>query len=87
MESTENCVKSITLCLKSAAEKSVPSKTIKFKGPKKQASQELLSCLRTVKEAYKIWDNAGKPRSGELFIGNKLTKRALCSQQSLEESN
>ena len=50
MESTEICVKSITSCLKSAAEKSIPSKTIKFKGPKKPVSREVLSCLKTVKK-------------------------------------
>ena len=47
LESTENSVKSISKCLKNAADQAVPSKTVKFKGPKKPVSGEVLSCSKT----------------------------------------
>ena len=85
-ESTESSVNSITSCLKSAADHAVPSKTVKFKGPKKPVSSEVLTRLKRLKESYKKWDNAGKPRTGQLFIENKLAKRELRSQQRIEEA-
>ena len=47
---------------------------------------EVLACLKTVKESYNKWDSAGKPRNGQLFLENKLAKRALRSQQRTEEA-
>ena len=40
LESTENSVESISKCLKNAADQAVPSKTIKFKGPKSQCQEK-----------------------------------------------
>ena len=82
----ESNVDSIMNCLKAAAKKAVPSKTLKLKGPKKRASQEPLERIRKVKLTYKEWVTAGKPSSGQLYIENKLAKRALRSQQRVEEA-
>ena len=59
---------------------------MKLKGPKKRASQELLEHIRNVKLTNNEWVAAGKPSSGQLYVENKLAKRALRSQQRVEEA-
>ncbi|XP_053376405.1 uncharacterized protein LOC128547494 [Mercenaria mercenaria] len=83
---SDDIVKIITTCLKAAADQAVPSKTLKFKGPKRPASKETLSCMKAVKETYKKWEASGKPCYGQLFLENKLAKRALRSQQRTLEA-
>ena len=73
-------------CLLSASKKSVPSKTVKLKGPKKRASQKLLECISKVKATYREWTAAGKPNTGHLYTANKLAKRVLRGQQRVEET-
>ena len=85
MESTEKVVEIITSSLKRAADQAVLSKTLKFEGPKRPVSKEVLICLKTVKETYEKWENAGKPRTGNLFLENKPGKRTLRSRQRIEE--
>ena len=73
-------------CLLSASKKSVPSKTVKLKGPKKRAPQKLLECISKVKATYREWTAAGKPNTGHLYTANKLAKRVLRGQQRVEET-
>ena len=39
-----------------------------------------------MKLTYKEWVTAGKPSSGQLYVENKLAKRALRSQQRVDEA-
>ena len=82
----ERAVDSVINCLKHAAEKAVPVKTLKLKGPKKRVSRKLLKCIQNVKESYRNWVSAGKPGSGQLHHENKLAKRVLRSQQRMENA-
>lgn len=50
----ESTVNLITKCLTAAAQKSVPSKTVKFKEAKQRVSKEVLGCLKKVKETYSV---------------------------------
>lgn len=83
---SDDIIKTITTCLKAAADQAVSSKILKFKGPKRPASKETLSCIKLVKETYKKWEASGKPRYGPLFLENKLAKRTLRSQQRTLEA-
>ena len=85
---TEVCSSIVAVmdCLLSASKKSVPSKTVKLKGPKKKASQKLLECISKVKATYREWTAAGKPNTGHLYTANKLAKRVLRGQQRVEET-
>ena len=78
-------VNSITTCLQIAAQKSVPSKTLSFKGPKRRVSNHILKSLEIVKETYNRWKLAGKPSIGELHAENKLAKKYLRQQQRMQE--
>lgn len=82
----EHAVDTVINCLKRTAEKAVPVKTLKLKGPKKRASKKMLECIQTVKETYRKWVSAGKPGSGQLQYENKLAKRVLRSQQRMENA-
>ena len=82
----ESNVDSIMNFLKQQPKKAVPSKTLKLKGPKKRASRELLEQIRKVKLTYKEWVTGGKPSSGQLYVENKLAKRALRGQRRVEEA-
>ena len=73
----ERAVDSVINCLKHAAEKAVPVKTLELKGPKKRVSRKLLKCIQNVKESYRNWVSAGKPGSGQLHYENKFAKRVL----------
>ena len=85
-ENVESTINSLTECLKRAAQKAVPSKIVKLKGPKKRASQKVLECLKTVKQTHRKWVEVGKPCNGQLYIENKLAKKQLRSQQRIEET-
>ena len=74
-ENVESSLASLTNCLKNAAQKAVPSRIVKLKGPRKRASQDVLTCLKTVKQTYRNWAEAGKPHTGQLYIENKLAKK------------
>ena len=67
-------VNSISTCLQIAAQKSVPSKTLSFKGPKRHVSSHVLNSLEIVKETYSRWKLAGKPRTRKLHAEYKLAK-------------
>ena len=86
IRSVESSLASLTNCLKNAAQKAVPSRIVKLKGPRKRASQEVLTCLKTVKQTYRNWAEAGKPHTGQLYTENKLAKKQLRSQQRVEET-
>ena len=68
-------------CLKLAAQKAVPSKIAKLKGPRKRVSQKVLECLQSVKTTYREWVCAGKPQHGQIYLENKLAKKCLRQQQ------
>ena len=75
-ESVESMLTSLTDCLKHAAQKAVPSRILKLKGPKKRVSPKVLECLKSVKQSYRNWVDAGKPHTGQLYIENKLAKNS-----------
>ncbi|MCW4346819.1 MAG: reverse transcriptase family protein [Candidatus Thiodiazotropha endolucinida] len=79
-------ITSVMNCLKLAAQKAVPSKKSKLKGPRKRASREVLERLRAVKSTYRKWVSAGKPHDGHLYMENKLAKKYLRQQQRTEET-
>ena len=76
-ESMESMLTSLNDCLKNAAQKAVPSRIVKLKGPKKRVSPKVLECLKSVKHSYRNWVDAGKPHTGQLYIENKLAKNSL----------
>ena len=75
LDNVEKSQDRLTACLKTAAEKAVPSKTYKLKGPKFRVSEKVLKSMQTVKQTYREWAAAGKPRSGKLFYENKMAKK------------
>ena len=78
-------IEQLTSCLKTAAKASVPIKTLTLKGPKRCVSGKVLQCLKRVKSSYNECRQAVKPKSGHLFLENKLVKRCLRSQRRMEE--
>ena len=58
VENAEQSIDCLTKCLKLAAEKAVPSKTRKLKGPKFRVSDKVLKSLKTVKQSFKEWSAA-----------------------------
>ena len=78
-------IEQLKSCLKTAVKASVPIKTLTLKDPKRRVSGQVLQCLKRVKSTYNEWRQAGKPKSGHLFLENKLAKRCLRSQQRREE--
>ena len=85
-ESVESSLMSGMDYLKAAAQKAIPSRIVKLKGPRKRASRKVLDCLKTVKQTYRNWVTAGKPHTGHLYLENKLAKKHLRSQQRVEET-
>ena len=73
----ESAVNSVTECLIAAGQTAVPVKTVKLKGPKQRVSSEVMGCLKKVKVTYREWAAVGKPRSGHLFVENKMAERTF----------
>ena len=80
----ESAVNSATECLIAAGQRAVPVKTVKLEGPKR-VSSEVMGCLKRVKVTYREWAAVGKPRSGHLFVENKMAKKNLRAHQRSEE--
>ena len=85
VENAEQSIDCLTKCLKLAAEKAVPSKTRKLKGPKFRVSDKVLKSLKTVKQSFKERSAAGKLRTGQLYIENKMAKKQLRALQRRDE--
>ena len=81
----DSAVNSVMECLIAAAQKAVPVKTVKLKGPKQRVSREVLNCMKKVKVTFREWAAAGKPRTGHLYMENKLAKKHLRANQRREE--
>ena len=47
---------------------------------------EVITCLKKVKVTHREWAAAGKPRSGHLFVENKMAKKNLRARTYLKES-
>ena len=65
-----------------AARRAVPSKQIRFKGPKWKASPAVRELLQQGKDIHKSWMDLGKPRFNHHIVDERRTiKRLIRSQQ------
>ena len=72
----ESAVDSVTSCLIAATQKSAPAKTVRLKGPKQRMSRKILGCLQKVKDTYRVWAAAGKPRYRTFIHGKQIGKKS-----------
>ena len=76
-----------TECLVAPAQGVVPVKTVKLKGPKHRVSSEVMTCTKKVKVTYREWAAAGKPRTGHLFVENKMAKKNLRREEQIRKKS